>query len=100
MKIIKLIENLSSDSSSESEDPKHYVPWSPEETIYLIVGVIKYGRKWQKILNCFREKFHQSRNRGSLLDRFQVITSESNIGYLDIIYREAHKVNDSLSTLN
>lgn len=52
--------------------------FSDDESIYLLVGVIIYGKKWTKIITEFRNKFELKRTRYSLLHRFTTLTLRKN----------------------
>ncbi len=68
-------DNFSSDEENEqrsvSSRPQKRIPWSPEEALYLVIGVKMHGKgNWSKILERFKKKFND-RNGVQLKDKYR-----------------------------
>ncbi len=92
------INDISSDdptmSSEESDDesdemrkiktensiniPKKGVHWNDDECLFLIYGVMKFGKSWGKIIRCFKTRFHEERKKTYLKSKYNHLLRENN----------------------
>jgi hypothetical protein len=63
------------DKSSASAIPKRRAPWTDQETLYLVMGVLRFGKgSWVEIIKSYPDAFSEnSRENVHLKDRYRTI---------------------------
>jgi hypothetical protein len=54
-------------------DKKSPVRWSSKELTYLVLGVMKYGKKWTHCYNIYKPYFDESRSRTDLTKKYNYL---------------------------
>ena len=66
----------------ENEIVKNYkkgiTKWSHDETLYLVLGVQKYGKRWGDILQKYKQHFNDNRNRYDLSTKYNFLQTKTN----------------------
>lgn len=76
---------------------KYLEYFTDEESIYLLAGEMLYGRKWQKILTIFKDKFKTIRTRSTLVDRFETLHSPRNKSLLKKLLPLAREISNTFN---
>lgn len=75
-----------------SKPKKEKEAFSDQESIYLLVGVVLYGKRWQQIISRFRDKFLAHRTSCTLRVRYQALTAYRNKTLFDRLLNVAEEI--------
>ena len=58
-------------NAKKADGKKHvYAKWNDEESLYLVLGVERFGRNWSRILQHFRKFFKDNRDSNDLCCKY------------------------------